>query len=58
MTATPSWSIVPRLGLVMRGCAFSKDAYQNHLQRIEGQGRGLERMIDDAAKASEGLLRT
>ena len=31
----------------MRGYEFSKDDYRNRLRRIEGQVRGLQRMIDE-----------
>jgi DNA-binding FrmR family transcriptional regulator len=31
----------------MRGYAISKDDYQKRLRRIEGQVRGLQRMIDE-----------
>lgn len=31
----------------MRGYAISKDDYQRRLRRIEGQVRGLQRMIDE-----------
>lgn len=33
----------------MRGYSISKDDYQKRLRRIEGQVRGLQRMIDDDA---------
>lgn len=31
----------------MRGYTMQKDDYRNRLRRIEGQVRGLQRMIDD-----------
>jgi DNA-binding FrmR family transcriptional regulator len=31
----------------MRGYEMKKDDYQNRLRRIEGQVRGLQRMIDE-----------
>ena len=31
----------------MRGYSISKDDYQKRLRRIEGQVRGLQRMIDE-----------
>ncbi|MGI8795364.1 MAG: metal-sensitive transcriptional regulator [Acidimicrobiia bacterium] len=31
----------------MRGYAMQKDDYRNRLRRIEGQVRGLQRMIDE-----------
>lgn len=31
----------------MRGYSISKDDYQTRLRRIEGQVRGLQRMIDE-----------
>ena len=31
----------------MRGYSMHKDDYRNRLRRIEGQVRGLQRMIDD-----------
>ena len=31
----------------MRGYTLNKDDYQRRLRRIEGQVRGLQRMIDD-----------
>ena len=31
----------------MAGYSMSKDDYKNHLRRIEGQVRGLQRLIDD-----------
>jgi CsoR family transcriptional regulator, copper-sensing transcriptional repressor len=31
----------------MRGYTIAKDDYQNRLRRIEGQVRGLQRMIDE-----------
>jgi CsoR family transcriptional regulator, copper-sensing transcriptional repressor len=31
----------------MRGYAIAKDDYQQRLRRIEGQVRGLQRMIDE-----------
>jgi DNA-binding FrmR family transcriptional regulator len=31
----------------MRGYEMKKDDYRNRLRRIEGQVRGLQRMIDD-----------
>jgi DNA-binding FrmR family transcriptional regulator len=31
----------------MRGYTMHKDDYRNRLRRIEGQVRGLQRMIDD-----------
>jgi DNA-binding FrmR family transcriptional regulator len=31
----------------MRGYSMSKDDYQTRLRRIEGQVRGLQRMIDE-----------
>ena len=31
----------------MRGYTINKDSYKNRLSRIEGQVRGLRRMIDD-----------
>ncbi|HEX7165530.1 MAG TPA: metal-sensitive transcriptional regulator [Acidimicrobiales bacterium] len=31
----------------MRGYTINKDSYANRLRRIEGQVRGLQRMIDD-----------
>jgi DNA-binding FrmR family transcriptional regulator len=33
----------------MRGYTISKDDYQKRLRRIEGQVRGLQRMIDEDA---------
>lgn len=33
----------------MRGYAISKDDYQKRLRRIEGQVRGLQRMVDEEA---------
>ena len=33
----------------MRGYAIAKDDYRKRLARIEGQVRGLQRMIDDDA---------
>jgi len=45
MTATQ----VPREGTVaaMRGYTMNKDDYTKRLRRIEGQVRGIERMIDE-----------
>ncbi|MCU1455824.1 MAG: transcriptional regulator [Acidimicrobiales bacterium] len=33
----------------MRGYSMDKDDYQRRLRRIEGQVRGLQRMVDDDA---------
>ena len=33
--------------MVERGYSMDKDAYRNRLRRIEGQVRGIERMIDE-----------
>jgi CsoR family transcriptional regulator, copper-sensing transcriptional repressor len=33
----------------MRGYAMNKDDYQRRLRRIEGQIRGLQRMVDEDA---------
>src|SRR5690606_69257 len=44
-------SCLPRRGLIgssgMRGYTESKDSYLKRLRRIEGQIRGLQRMIDE-----------
>lgn len=43
----------------MRGYTADKDAVQRRLRRIEGQVRGLQRMVDDeAADAVRRLVRS
>jgi DNA-binding FrmR family transcriptional regulator len=39
----------------MRGYSMHKDDYRNRLRRIEGQVRGLQRMIDEEAYCVEVL---
>ena len=39
----------------MRGYSISKDDYQKRLRRIEGQVRGLQRMIDEDTYCIDGL---
>jgi DNA-binding FrmR family transcriptional regulator len=34
-------------GMTARGYTHTKDRYRSRLRRIEGQVRGLERMVDD-----------
>ena len=36
-----------RTGAAMRGYTISKDEYLKRLRRIEGQVRGLQRMVDE-----------
>lgn len=38
---------VPDGGIQIRGSAMSKDEITNRLKRVEGQIRGLQRMVDD-----------
>lgn len=40
-------SDTPTQGAVVRGYAMNKDDYLKRLRRIEGQVRGLQRMIDE-----------
>jgi CsoR family transcriptional regulator, copper-sensing transcriptional repressor len=42
----------------MRGYTLNKDDYQRRLRRIEGQVRGLQRMIDDDAYCIDVLTQT
>jgi DNA-binding FrmR family transcriptional regulator len=39
----------------MRGYSISKDDYQKRLRRIEGQVRGLQRMIDEDTNCTDVL---
>jgi CsoR family transcriptional regulator, copper-sensing transcriptional repressor len=42
----------------MRGYTLKKDDYQRRLRRIEGQVRGLQRMIDEDAYCIDVLTQT
>ena len=42
----------------MRGYTLNKDDYQRRLRRVEGQVRGLQRMIDDDAYCIDVLTQT
>jgi CsoR family transcriptional regulator, copper-sensing transcriptional repressor len=42
----------------MRGYTLNKDDYQRRLRRIEGQVRGLQRMIDEDAYCIDVLTQT
>ena len=42
----------------MRGYTLNKDDYQRRLRRIEGQVRGIQRMIDEDAYCIDVLTQT
>ncbi len=42
----------------MRGYTLNKDDYQRRLRRVEGQVRGLQRMIDEDAYCVDVLTQT
>jgi CsoR family transcriptional regulator, copper-sensing transcriptional repressor len=54
----PSTSDPGRKEPIVRGYALNKDDYQRRLRRIEGQVRGLQRMIDEDTYCIDVLTQT